>query len=144
MPIMSGRELTQGTLSDGQVVQGLLNTLWEAVERVRRVRRWFLVDELTRGFIKALKALNPASIRSITLVKAVVKTVKMLKELASETLRLIKLGVEEAWRLSETAEKWGNRNAREWRNDKNFIILQALTIKWLSRLFWGYYRGLKT
>ncbi len=113
----------------------LLDNLREAVSHVRRARRWFQVDQLSRAFIKGLFSMKLSRVKSILLMKAIIKTIRELKRIISREARLIEIGIREAWKLSETASRWGHKNAIEWRNNKNYIILQALTLQWLSKLF---------
>ncbi len=123
-----------GNPSDGLEGQ-LLDRLRGAVLRVRRAGRWFQVRPLTKAFIKACTAAGIDRVRSPTLVKAIVKTIRELMRIASVERRLVEAGVGEAWKLSELASRWGHRTAREWRNNKAYIIVQALTLQWVSKLF---------
>jgi len=116
----------------------LLDELKDAVLRVKRARKWFLVDPLTKAFVKACMIMRISRIRSMTLMKAIIRTIRVLRQIVSKEYRLIQIGVQEAWRLSELASSWGHKTAREWRNNRNYIILQALTLEWLSRLFGGF------
>ena len=115
----------------------LLNELKNAMLRVRRARKWFLVDPLTRAFVRACLMMRLTRVRSILLMKAIIKAIRELKRIASQEYRLVEAGVHEAWRLSELASSWGHKTAREWRSNKAYIILQALTLQWISRLFNG-------
>jgi len=115
----------------------LLDELRDAVLRVRRARRWFLVDPLTRAFVRACMIMRVSRVRSMVLMKAIIRAIRALREAVSEEFRLIRIGVREAWRLSELASSWGHKTAKEWKNNKSYIILQALTLQWLSRLFGG-------
>jgi len=116
----------------------LLDELKDAVLRVKRARKWFLVDPLTKAFVKACMIMRISRIRSMTLMKAIIRTIRVLRQIVSKEYRLIQIGVQEAWRLSELASSWGHKTAREWRNNRSYIILQALTLEWLSRLFGGF------
>jgi len=118
----------------------LLDELRDAVLRVRRARRWFLVDPLTRAFVRACMIMRVSRVRSMVLMKAIIRAIRALREAVSEESRLIRIGVREAWRLSELASSWGHKTAREWKNNKSYIILQALTLQWLARLFGGIMR----
>ena len=115
----------------------LLDELRDAMLRVKRARKWFLVDPLTRAFVRACLMMRLARVRSILLMKAIIKAIKELKRIASQEYRLVEAGIREAWRLSELASSWGHKTAREWRSNKAYIILQALTLQWISRLFNG-------
>jgi len=118
----------------------LLDELRGAVLRVRRARRWFLVDPLTKAFIKACMIMKMSRIRSMTLMKAIIKTIRILRQTISKEYELLQIGIQEAWKLSELASSWGHKTAREWRRNKSYIILQALTLQWLTRLFGGLTR----
>ena len=111
------------------------DALVEAIRRVKRARLWHLVDPLSKAFIKAYLMMKLTRVRSIQLIKVLVKTVKKLRDLILEAYIPIKAGVREAWNLSALASGWGHPSAESWRNDKAFILYQAITLKWLSRLF---------
>ena len=115
----------------------LLDELKDAVLRVKRARKWFLVDPLTKAFVKACMITRISRIKSMTLMKAIIRTIRVLRQIVSREYRLIQIGVQEAWRLSELASSWGHKTAREWRNNKSYIITQALTLQWLARPFGG-------
>jgi hypothetical protein len=127
--------LSVGSFKDSASI--LLGELKDVVLRVKRARKWFLVDPLTKAFIKACMIMRISRIRSMTLMKAIIRTIKMLREIVSGEYRLIQIGIREAWRLSELASSWGHKTAKEWRNNRSYIILQGLTMQWLARLFGG-------
>jgi hypothetical protein len=112
----------------------LLDELRRVMLRVRRARMWFLVDPLTRAFIKACMIMRISRVKSMVLMKAIIRTIRVLREVVSEEFKLIRIGVRKAWRLSELASSWGHKTAREWRKSKAYIIVQALTLQWISRL----------
>jgi hypothetical protein len=115
----------------------LLDELRDAMLCVRKARKWFLVDPLTRAFVKACMIMRLGRVKSILLMKAIIKAIKELKRIASQEYRLVEIGLPEAWRLSELASSWGHKKARGWRSNKAYVILQALTLQWISRLFNG-------
>jgi len=110
------------------------SALVEAVRRVKRARRWHLVDPLSKAFIRAYLIMKPTRVRSLQLIKTLVKTIKKLRDLISEARIPVKAGIREAWNLSSLASSWGHPSAENWRNDKVFILYQAITLKWLSKL----------
>ena len=118
---------------------GVAKVLWEnlvkVVKRVKRARRWYLVDSLSKAFIRACLMMKPTRIRSVQLIKVLVKTIKMLRDLVSEAYIPIRAGIRQAWSLSALASDWGHPGAESWRNDRAFILYQAMTLKWLSKLF---------
>jgi hypothetical protein len=131
------------SLNDGSpshLTVKLLDELRDVVLHVRRARKWFLVDPLTRAFVKACMIMRLARVRNILLMKAIIKAIKELRRIASQEYRLVEIGLPEAWRLSDLASSWGHKKAREWRNNKAYIILQTLTLQWLLRLFSGMIR----
>jgi len=134
---MFERPFHSGTSSFRDLGVMLLDELRGATLRVRRARRWFLVDPLTRAFVKACMIMRISRVRSMVLMKAIIRAIKVLREVISEESRLIRIGVGMAWRLSELASSWGHKTASEWKNNKSYIILQALTLQWLVRLFGG-------
>lgn len=115
----------------------ILRDLQSIVVKVRRARKWYLVDKLTRAFIESCLLMKLKTIKSRILMKAVIKTIKKLRELASEEAKLIDRGLSEAWRISELASIWGHPFSKNWRNNKYFIIYQAITLEWIKKLFRG-------
>jgi hypothetical protein len=109
-----------------------MNELKGAVLTVRRSRKWYLVRPTTKAFIKALKVCIEVGldrVRSPALLKAIIRTTMELRRIVSIERRLVEAGVGEAWKLSELAQRWGHKTAREWRNNKAYIIVQALTLQ---------------
>ena len=115
----------------------ILDAMVRAVKRVKRVRKWHLVDPLSKAFIKACLMMKLAKIKSMQLFKAIIKTIKKLKELVLEDHIPVKAGIRQAWKISMLASSWGHPSAQNWKNDKAFILYQALTLKWLSKPFGG-------
>jgi len=115
----------------------LLEELKNTVLHVKRVRKWFLVNPLTKAFIKACMMVKIVKVKSILLMKVIIKTIRELKQIVSKEYRLVEAGIQEAWKLSKLASSWGHEKASEWRNNRSYIILQALTLQWLARLFGG-------
>jgi len=115
----------------------LLKELKDIVLRVKRARKWFLVDPLSKAFIKACMIVKISRVKSMVLIKTIIKTIRMLRQLISKEYELIQIGIQEAWKLSELASSWGHKTASEWRNNKSYILVQALTLRWLARLFGG-------
>jgi len=74
------------------------------------------------------------TVKSSLLMKAIIKTIKELRRLISKDYLLIEIGIREVWKLSELASSWGHKSAGEWRYNKSYTILQALTLQWVTRL----------
>lgn len=61
----------------------------------------------TKTFIKALIKAGLDTVRSPYPDKAIVKTIIELRRIVSMERRLVEVGISEAWKLSELAQKWG-------------------------------------
>lgn len=136
MPTLDHSLLTLGNFSPDVGIM-ILRDLRSITIKVKRVRKWYLVDKLTRAFIDTCFIMKLKTVKSFTLMRAIIKAIKELKEIISEETRLLKIGIEEAWKMSELASEWGHPSSRTWRNNKYFIIYQALMLKWISKLFGG-------
>ncbi|MEM2291870.1 MAG: hypothetical protein QXX41_01180 [Nitrososphaerota archaeon] len=108
--------------SQRESTERLFRTLEELVSKVKRARRWFQVPNVNKAFIRAVLKVRPVVIRSRTLLNCILRNIELLKELSSNFVRLLKLGMSEALKASEIAVKWGYREAIEWRNDISFIL----------------------
>jgi len=106
----------------------ILGELKNIILRVKKHRRWFQVNPLTKAFIKAFMIMKLDNIKSILLMKAIIKTIRELKQIMSREYNLVEIGIREAWKLSELASSWGHMKAREWRSNKAYVIIQALTL----------------
>jgi hypothetical protein len=74
-----------------------------------------------KGFLSLCLSL-PVKFRSPTFIKALLGVLKELLYLLSPISKWFITGYEVAWKICETAHRWGNKNAQEWIKDKNFII----------------------
>lgn len=98
--------------------------------RVMAIRRgvWFKVlSRLERGLVDlSLKVTR--EIRSKILVRAICSIVKKLLEALESKVRLQMrlIGVPLAEKISQIAQKWGNKTAHEWASNLGFI--QYLTL----------------
>lgn len=98
--------------------------------KLKAIRRgvWFKVlNRLERGLVDlSLKVVK--KIRSICLAKALTSIVKKLLEALESRVRrqMRQIGISLAEKLSQIAQKWGNKTAREWVNNIGFV--QYLTI----------------
>ena len=102
--------------------------------RLMAIRRgvWFKVlSRLERGLIDlSLKMIK--AIRSKILARAIYSIVKKLLEALEGKVHLAmqKIGISLAEKISQIAQNWGNKTAREWAKDLGFI--QYLTIMSLN------------
>lgn len=124
------------SLSSFQNILGqcLASSLKNYVLRVKKLKRWYLVDPLTKAFIKGFMIMKLRNIKSILLIKTLIRVIKMLRELSSKDFEYLKEGVKEAWRLSMIASSWAHPTATSWKNNKAYIAYLGLTLKWIHRL----------
>ena len=99
--------------------QGLMKVKSKAV----RNGIWFRVLSRAERAIVDLTMRCVEKVRSPILAKAITKILgKILKTLGKTFLEKAKeIGRDLAQRLSKVAEKWGNKKAPNWKNDKEFI-----------------------
>jgi hypothetical protein len=128
---MSSFPDSRGYCPEGLPVR-LVDELNDAVFSISGSRIWYLVRPTIRDFINACVAARLNWIRSTALIEAVVKKIIELRRILSIELRLVKAGVCEARTLSELANRWSHRTAREWRGNKAGILIQGLTLQRLS------------
>jgi hypothetical protein len=108
--------------------------LSRAVKRAKRQNVWRRFSSLGRNFIGLCISL-PIKFRGRDFLRALVKTLKELMLLLSPMYRFWFRGRELAYRISEAAYNFGNKDALNWRNDRNF------TIYWGMVLSSGYMGG---
>jgi len=107
--------------------------------RVKARRRgvWFrALSRVERGLIDlSIKVVE--KVRSLVLAKSLTCVVeKLLNAMESEVTRLMRtVGRQLAQKLSQIAQRWGNKSARLWAVDLGFIQYLAVMQKNLSTLF---------
>jgi len=92
------------------------------------------VSLVTRRFLELVMR-APVKFRNQKLLYLLARALKEVKEALSPGLRLLRLGVAEAWKMSMIAYSWGNRSALEWRRDKAFITYWGAMIQNWPRAF---------
>ena len=106
--------------------------------RALRRRVWYkCLDSLDRGFYN-LTCMVVDRVESYVLLREVLGIVLTLRDaLKGEFVRLAEsLGVEKAWKASETASQWGNADAWKWKGDLGFAWFKALN-EFNSPTGWG-------
>ncbi len=90
---------------------------------------WFKVLSRAERAIVDLTMRCVEKVRSPILAKAITKILtKILKTLGKTFLDKAKeIGRDLAQSLSKVAERWGNREAPNWKNDKEFIRFLGVT-----------------
>lgn len=68
-------------------------------------------------------------LQSPELLKALVSVLKCLRETCDRVGAAFIKGMRLAWAISEAAVGWGNAEARDWRNDLNFVRFLAISLE---------------
>jgi hypothetical protein len=103
------------------VTKNLRDHLKTAMLRAKRQGYWFFLDREKRSFYALAIRLN-IKFQSLSLIRALVKILKRLKELGNEEHAFFARGIPIAWLYSSFAERCGNPFAHEWRNNRTYII----------------------
>jgi len=106
--------------SDSERIAKIKALLKSAMIRARRKGYWFWLTKPERSLYSLALRLQ-VKFRSVDLFRALVSILKKLKSMGDERfVRLIE-GARLAWTYSEAAVAWGNRAARDWRNERRYI-----------------------
>ncbi len=103
-----------------------------------RKRLWYRsLDNLERGIYNLTCAVVDR-VKSPVLLRKILSIVMTLRDaLKGEFTRLVEsIGVERAWKASETASDWGNVDAWKWRRDQGFARFHAV-IEFNAPSGWG-------
>jgi len=107
----------------------------EGLERVKkralRFKAWFKLDRFERAAID-LTIRVVERVRNSTLAQVILRIVDKLRQWLKPSLkeRALNIGRPLAEKVSRIAQAWGNRKAKAWANDSNFIFY--LGISWLN------------
>lgn len=101
--------------------------LSRTVERAKRQNVWRRFNSIGRNFIGLCISL-PIKFRGKDFLRALVKTLKELMLLLSPFYRFWLQGRELAYRICEAIYNFGNKDALNWKNDKNFIIYWGMVL----------------
>jgi hypothetical protein len=116
------KSVAASQLSDiDQVTNNLRTRLKAAMLKARRQGYWFALRTSERSFY-ALAIRLQIKFQSLSLIRALVKILKRLRELGDDEYAFLEKGTKIAWAFSSFAEKCGNFLAHEWRHDRNYIM----------------------
>jgi hypothetical protein len=105
---------------------GVKKILLTQMIRAKRAGTWFGLGRAQRGLYGLAMRLD-VKLQSPELLKALVSVLKSLRQTCDRAgvafIRAMRL----AWAISEAAVRWGNPEARHWRNDQEFIRFLAIT-----------------
>jgi hypothetical protein len=100
--------------------------------RAKRAGTWFRLGRMQRGLYELAMKLE-VKIASAELLKALVSVLKALKETCGGLGSALIRGIQLAWAFSESAVRWGNLGAHQWRNDLNYAKYLAISIGPINR-----------
>jgi hypothetical protein len=97
--------------------------------RAKRSGTWFRLLRRERKMFELAMRLD-VKLQSHDLLRALVSVLKSLRETCDTAGAAFVRGVHLAWAISESAVRWGNEEAREWRNDLNFVRFLAIDLEY--------------
>ncbi len=114
--------------SDSQFASKIRALLKSTITKSRRGGYWFGLSQTERSLF-SLAANLRIKFESVTLLRALVSILRKLKGMGDERYQQLRRGARMAWLFSEAAVSWGNQLARNWRNDREYILF-------LGKLYW--------
>jgi hypothetical protein len=91
------------------------------ISRSKRRGHWYRLSRMDRSFLTLVTRVQP-TFRSPPFMKALVSILKRLKEVGDRVYSVVVSGTRLAWSFSNAAVSWGNASAKEWRNDRSYIL----------------------
>jgi len=104
---------------------GIKKLLFIQMTRAKRSGTWFRLPREQRGLYSLAMRLQ-VRLRSHDLLRALVSVLRNLRQVCDRVGAALLRAMRLAWSISEAAVRWGNTNAREWRNDLGYIRFLAL------------------
>ena len=96
--------------------------------RAKRAGTWFALGRAQRGLYSLALRLD-VKLRSHDLLAALVSVLKTLRETCDRAGIAFTRATRLAWAISEAAIGWGNKDAREWRNDQDYVRFLAVSLE---------------
>jgi len=109
------------TGSDSHKSSSVRTILASQMAKAKRNGGWFRLSRLERGLYSLALRIN-VRFESTALVRALVSVLQKLRELCSPIYEQLVKGTERAWIFAEAAIKWGNSEARSWKNDRAYAL----------------------
>lgn len=88
--------------------------------------QWF-VNVLDYNRLPHARMRLDVKLQSPELLRALVSILKTLRQTVDQAGAAFMRAMRLAWAISEAAVSWGNVEARNWRNDRNYIVYLAGT-----------------
>ena len=92
--------------------------------RAKRAGTWFGLTKTQRSLYSLAMRLE-VKLQSHELLKALLSVLKALRQTIDRQGTAFIRAMQLAWVFSERAVEWGNKEAREWRNDLGYIRFLA-------------------
>jgi len=124
---MALKRLSENESEPKDAVNKIKRFLSRTVERAKRQNVWRRFSSLGRNFIGLCISL-PIKFTGETLLRALVKTLKELMLLLNPIYRFWFRGRGFAYKMCEVAYNFGNKDALNWRNDRNFMIYWGMVL----------------
>jgi hypothetical protein len=96
--------------------------------RAKRAGTWFGLGKVQRSLFSLAMRLD-VKLQSPELLKALVSVLKRLRETCDRAGVAFVRAMRLAWAISDAAFGWGNKEARAWRNDQDYIRFLAITLE---------------
>lgn len=119
--------------ADSEAAGRIRRILSLEMQKARRAGHWYRLSRQDRAFFGLALRLR-VKFEGPMLLRTLVGVLKRLKELGDRTYLAMQHGYRLAWVFSEAAVAWGNPHAREWRNDRTYILFLGRV---LTRGTWG-------
>jgi hypothetical protein len=103
---------------------GIRNLFLNQMIKAKRAGTWFRLRRRERGLFELAMRLD-VRFQSHDLLRALVSVLKNLKETCDAGFMALMKATRIAWAFSEAAVRGGYREARQWRNDQDYIRFLA-------------------
>jgi hypothetical protein len=92
---------------------------------------WFRLEKRERSLYSLALRIH-ARFESVQLVRAMVGILKKLLETSDLAYNRLLRGMSLAWAFSSAGERWGNQQAKAWRNDINYARYLGVHMGWVG------------
>ena len=90
------------------------------MKKAKRNGSWFRLATIERSLYSLALRLQ-VRFKSPRLMKAMVSILKKMKQLGDDLYKALVRASNLAWAFSDAAVSWGNKEAKDWRNDRVYI-----------------------
>ncbi|MEM3922564.1 MAG: hypothetical protein QXG25_06785, partial [Nitrososphaerota archaeon] len=111
--------------------------LVDIVRRLKVRNIWQYLDPPVRGWLDLACKLKGIKFKSREVLLVLCRILSRIKPLLDFPGLMAAIGARYAWKSSQLAANWGNKNAESWRNDKAFSFYCGLISLQVSRILPG-------